>query len=409
MANIDRTAITPYLKELYPDGPPAELVFKKCPTLALLEKDEDFEGESYELPLTFGDPQGRSATAATASAVQTAGKYTKFQLTTVNDYHWVTIDGDVIDATRSNKGAFIRALKQGMDGGFRQISRSLHHAIFRNGGGALAQIDYVATALTFTLKNPSDNVHFEVGMTLQASATDGTSGAVRVGSQVITAINRQTGVITGAAAWDTAITGFADEDFVFASGDFGIKIKGFDAWLPSAAPGATLFFGVDRSVDTQRLGGVRYDGSAQTIEEASIDGAERVAEAGGSPDCFIVHPRQFANLAKLLGSKVQYGRKDTAVKMATGATLGFRTIVIDGPTGPIDVVADYNCQPTVGWMKQLDTWMLVSMGGVPKVFDYDGLASLRTAGDALEIRTLYRAQIGCSAPGYNGRITLPAL
>lgn len=413
MANMTTTDIGDVLKEIYPEGAPPEVVYGDSPLFALMEKDEGFEGELYKLPLVYGDPQGRSAVFTTAQTNQTAGKYEAFDLTITNDYGLCSIDGQVLDVAKSNKGSFVKALKQGMDGALRQLAHSAHHAAFRNGGGAIGQIASTATVASanLILSNPTDIRFFEVGQVIASDTTDGTSGAVNAGTATISAINRSTYTITTAGGnWSTQISGLATGDYLFVAGDFGAKMKGLDAWVPSSAPGATSFFGVDRSVDTDRLGGVRYDGSAQPIEEALIDGLTRVAENGGKPDVLVVHPRQFANLVKALGSKVNYSRRDSAMKSSTGATIGFRSVVVDGPTGPVDVLADLNCQPAVAWALQMDTWLVASCGAVPKMWDYDGQAYLRVYNaDALELRCLYRAQIGCKAPGWNGRITLASL
>ena len=52
------------------------------------------------------------------------------------------------------------------------------------------------------------------------------------------------------------------------------KLSGLGAWLPSSAPGSTdSFFGVNRSSDATRLGGIRFDGSSLPLEEALIGAA----------------------------------------------------------------------------------------------------------------------------------------
>lgn len=404
MAGLDLTAITPVLKELYPEGAPESLVYKQKPLLAMLPKFKEAYGESYKVPLIYGNPQGRSATFATAQTNQTAGKYGAFDVTVTSDYATAQITGEVLDKTKKDKGAFVNALKSETDGAIHQLSRSLVHALYRNGGGAIGQVASGQATTTITLTNPEDIVNFEIGQVLKGDTTDGTSGTVNAGTVTVTAVNRSSGTVTTSAAWDTGITGGAANDYIFVEGDFGAKLKGLDAWIPSSAPGATSFFGMDRSVDTDRLGGVRYDGSAQSIEEALIDGLERCARMGGAPDVLFMHPKQVANLSKSLGSKAVYD-----MRYSDSGKVGFRSLKIDGPAGVVDIVADINCQPNVAWGLQLDTMVLLSIGDTPKMLDDDGMAMLRTASsDAIELRVVYRAQLACRAPGYNVRITLPS-
>lgn len=404
MAALSADDVLAVLKEIYPTGKvPRELFYKNAPLLALLPKDEDAYGEHVKVPLLYGHPQGRSATFAQARANVTGSKYAAFEVDTKDDYAVAQITGRAIDKGKKDRGSFIRTFKGELNGSQRQLKRSLVHALYRNGGGAIGRVgSYTATELTFTLSDVRDAVFFEVGMELKADTTDGTSGTVHAGSATITAINRETGVITTDSAWDTQITGFAANDYLFVDGDFGAKLHGFEAWVPASAPGATTFNGVNRSVDTTRLGGVRFDGSASQIEESLIDGTELVVREGGEPDVIIVHTKTFANLAKAQGSKVVFGFKE-----AYDAKIGFKTIKLPASHGEIEVIADPNCQGDVAWVIQLDTWTLYSMGAVPRLIGDDGMPYLRQHdSDGVEIRSVYRANLGCGAPGWNGRIAL---
>lgn len=86
---------------------------------------------------------------------------------------------------------------------------------------------------------------------------------------------------------------------------------------------------------------------------------------------------------------------------------GFRSIQITCGTNVVDVLADAYCPSNVGWILQKDTWKLYSLGDVPRFENSDGLQMLRqTAADGVEVRAKYYAQLGCVAPGYNGRVAL---
>jgi hypothetical protein len=404
MASFTSSDATPILKELYPDNKVREQLYKRAPLLGILPKNREAYGERIKVPLKYGDPQGRSATFATGRTNMTASKFAAFDVTTVNDYAFAQIDGEAIDKSKNDKGSFIRAMKNEMDGAMRQLKRSLVHALYRNGGGAIGRISTASTVAStaITLATPSDVVFFEVNQELAGDTTDGTSGAVHSGTATLTAVNRATGELTTDSNWSTQISGLATSDYLFVAGDFGAKLKGLDAWVPASAPGATSFFGVDRSTDTTRLGGVRDDLSGQNIEEAIIDALELVAREGGEPDVVVLHTLDFANLQKSLGSRVSYDSVSSF-----DAPIGYRTIKLMGPAGEVQVIADSNAIPNVMWVLQLDTWMLHSMGDVPKYLDNDGMAVLRTVTtDAVEVQLVYRAQLACSAPGWNGRFVI---
>jgi hypothetical protein len=180
-------------------------------------------------------------------------------------------------------------------------------------------------------------------------------------------------------------------------------VKGLQAWLPYGGPSATSFFGVDRTADSTRLGGIWQDGSAKPIEEALIDIASIIGREGGSPDyCFMSH-QDYANLVKALGSKVQY----VNVNAPNMPQIGFSGVRIQGPKGEIKVIPDHNCPSKYAFMLQMNTWELMSLGKAPSLFETDGSLWLRTAdGDSVDVRLYYYANLSCKAPGYNGVVKL---
>lgn len=111
---------------------------------------------------------------------------------------------------------------------------------------------------------------------------------------------------------------------------------------------------------------------------------------------------QFANLEKALGSKVVYDKVSS-----DDADIGFQSLTIIGPKGPIQIVADQNCTPDVAYLLQMDTWSLNSLGAAPHILDLDGNRMLReNDDDAYELRVGFYGNVACTAPGYNARVAL---
>lgn len=399
--SLDMTSFDAALKQHYTSDRIENMVYSDNPLLALLPKYEQFGGRNLPVPVIYGNPQGRSATFATAQSNKTNSQITDFVLTRNSDYSLASISNEVIEASKGNANAFMEAATTEIDGAIQAATRSLAIAVYGSGSGTIGQVSAGFTGTSFTLSDIEEVTNFEVGMELVFSTADG-GGSVKSGSITVTGVNRDTGVITvdAGSAIDGG-TGPATSDYVFVEGDYDSKIKGLGAWVPAAAPSATAFFGVNRSVDASRLGGIRYDGSAEPLEEALIGGASRVAREGGKPThCFMAYSN-YAELEKSLGSKVQY------VDLKSSVDIAFRGIMINGPRGPIRVVPDQNCPSGVAYMLQLDTWKLYSLGKCPRILDADGLKMLReSAADAVEVRVGYYAQLGCKAPGYNARIAL---
>ena len=390
------------LKQHYTNERIENMVYKDNPFLAMISKYEQFGGENLKLPIKWGNPQGRSATFSDAQTYKQASNISAFLLTRKSDYSLASIDNEVLEASKGNANAFMEAATTEIDGAIESASRSLAIGLFGDGSGAVGQVLAGFTGTTFTLKQIDDVTNFEVGMQLVFSATK-TGGSLKSGSITVTAVNRDTGVLTVDAG--TAIdstTGPATNDYVYQIGDYDLKINGLEAWVPESAPGSTdSFFGVNRSKDATRLGGIRFDASSLPLEEGLIGAASRAAREGGKPDVCFVNYSNFADLEKALGSKVSY------VDEKINPQIGFRGILIHGPRGPIKIIPDQNCPKNVAFMLDMSMWKLYSLGKAPKILDSDGLRFLRESdADAVEVRVGYYAQLGCRGPGYNVRIKL---
>lgn len=410
------------LKELYTgDDFMKDLVYKKNPFLALVPKDESpsgFAGKYIPVPLVYGTPQGRSATFANSQSNQTAPSLASFFVYRVSNYQLVTITNELLEATKDNAGAFVEEAKLAMDTGFRNISNDLAHDLFLPTTSERGQISSISTGV-ITLVDAGTVVNFEVGMVLTSYSVSGQTPTVSTGGSLgyVIAVNRSAGTVTvsatagGAAGtptnWSTTFKYLAqDGDITFASNGLRsasgslLKVSGLPCWLPTTAPSSgDSFWGVDRSVDVTRLAGVRFDGSAESIEEALVDGAALVAREGGQPDMCFMNFTSYAALEKALGSKVQY----VDVKHEE-ADIAFAGIRIHAPYGPITVVPDRNCPSQTAYLISMDTWKLRSLGKAPHILTYglEGLEGLRVGtADALEIRIGYYANLICNAPGWN--------
>lgn len=402
---LNLSAMNAALKELY-DGQVVEnLVYADNPFLAMVPKGSDFGGKYKPVPIVTGVSQGRSATFATAQTNQTATQIESFLLTRMSDYSIATIDNQTMLASATDKMTFLEGAKLLVDSAIRSITNSLASALFRSGTGSIGVIGSITTGV-ITLSNSADVVQFETNMTLQADATDG-GATPRAALGYVIAVDRGAGTVTvSATAGGSAGTpaSWAAADFLLVQGDLNAKISGLAAWIPQTAPSATAFYGVDRTVDVTRLGGVRYDGSAQSIEEALIDGSSLLAREGGRPDHAIMSYASYSSLEKALGSKVQY------IDFKGPAEIAFRGIMINGANTMIKVFPDRNCQANTCYLLQMATWKLEALGDAPQILRYgDGLEMLRVYNaDAGEVRVGYYANLRTNAPGWNANIKLSA-
>ena len=412
MANIDLTSLNPVLKELYDDQKVLNEVYKTNPTLAMMPKMTEAGGKYYPQPVQIGVSQGRSSTFSTAQTNQTSDVFREFLVTLASDYSLATLDNKTLLSARTDKQAFINAAKVQVDGAIRSIKNSLGSALFRSGSGSIGQISSITTGV-IVLASALDVVQFEIGMVIQANATDG--GVPRAALGYVISVDRSAGTVTVSASLGGAAgspASWAASDYLLVQGDNNAKISGLAGWLPFAAPSSgDNWYGVDRSIDTVRLAGNRKDASNQSIEEGLQDFLTQIAINDGAPDYFITNPNSYVALQKALGSKAQIVELAAEMGKDYRAVVGFKALEIQMSGMTVKVLQDRNCPAQLGYALQMDTWKLISLGDAPQILTYgaEGLEVLRVSNaDAAELRVGYYANLVCNAPAYNGVIKLSA-
>lgn len=414
MAGANLTSLAAALKEYYTPDAVQDMVYKDNPALAMIPKSEEFPGKYKDIPVIYGNPQGRSNTFSRAQArgLLTSTLVKEFNVTRITDYGVATIDNQTILATESDKGAFFQAHKKEFDGAINSLTRSLATKIYRGGYGEVGRIKVgstVASATTITLEDIEEITNFEVGMELVVAAAT-SSGTLRaLGSSgnglIVTGVDRTGGVLTFGAAIDDSADGIptiAHSDYLFIRGDredaatpTRLALSGFEAWVPSTTPTSTAFFGMDRSVDPTRLGGQRYNATGVPIEEALIEAEKIVAREQGKIDHFFMSYDKVGQLKKALGAKVDY------VDVEVG-NISFRGLRYLGAKGDIKVVPDQNCPDNRCFGLTLDSWELASLGPMVRVIDTDSLEMLRlSTEDGFEYRIAFYGNLCCNAPGKN--------
>ena len=399
MTALDISTASAALKAYYSDQRVTMMMYKDAPLWAMLPKVKDFYGKNYPLPLCVSNPQGRSATFSNAQAQKTPSVFRDFTLTRSKDYSLASITSEAIMASETNPGAFLRLATKEIDGALASLKRSLAFTAYGDGSGSLAAITSVSSAnpSVITLTNVEDIVKFEVGQLLQVKSTAGAARIFATGitTATVAAVDRDAGTITtdvdNSGNTDTIVA----TDLFYVVGDYNAKFTGLAGWIPSTAPSATPFFGLDRTLDATRLAGVRVSSSGKPLDEAFIDAARRVGREGGTPGNAFMGFSRYASLEKTLSSRVVYEEVEIA-------GVGFRGIKISGPSKPIVVMADRDCPENRSYLLDMDTWAYYSLKEPTMILDLDGQKILREASaDAYEVRCATFGQLGCEFPGAN--------
>lgn len=432
--------ISGILKQIYDGQKLAILYYKNNPLWAMLRKKTDFYGETYPLPTIVETPTGIANLFANAQlpnqlingGTGTAGnqgpaKFVKFMLTRATAYGVHIIDRQAMLSASQNIGSFVNGQMAQMDAMIQGVTNLLSQQAYRSGSGSIGQISSISTGL-ITLVNPTDARYFTVGQVVIATSVDpvqGSSPTQRAGFGYVASINRAAGQITvGNAAAATPTTpatpsAWVANDYLAINGtsplngptvagaNVPIALTGLIAWIgmSQSITSSDVFFGVNRFIDTWRLGGGYYDGSqnGQTVEEALYDASTNLFMEGGYPSHCFVGPNAYAALQKSSAARNVFQTEIEGPQDENGvAHLFFKGIMIQGAGSSFMVIADRNCPPYSAFLMTLEDWAIYSLKEAPHVVDDDGVSFLRqVSADAFEFRMAAYAQVGCSAPGHS--------
>jgi hypothetical protein len=398
------------IKHMYPDPNDVLIAMYENNTLfAFLKKSFDGYGKSWHMPVRIAHTAGRSHLFNKAKANKNASAVVEYQISITDNYSLYSVDGRLQRQTANSKGAFVEAFEFELDSAMDAMKRNMGYEPYLNGGGAIGQISAasnVATA-TITLANINDIVKYEKNQPLVSALLDGTGATVvKPGQVTVSSVDRDLGTITvTAASWNdpAGIPTVLAGDFLFTTGDPGLGIKGFEAWIPATAPvGGDSFFGLDRSVDAVRLAGSRLDLRTLGPEEQVQKMCQVSVRNGGKLSHIFENDLDFLALILALGSR------RIIVNTEVDAAIGFEGVKVATGVGTVEVYSDYNNTQGVGWGVDLDKWELKGPGQFPFIDARDGNKILREdSADAYEGRIIaYYQMISKKVAGsVRGRLT----
>src|SRR3990167_3194128 len=259
-------------KRRYPEYEIERLTLQGNPLLSLVPKDTDFDGEEYREVLQFTDGAGVSGNYGPARANRRPDRYGHFTLARADIFSDNSLGVHaMLSAQKKGPGALVKLLTRTIDSMTRKASRQTNIHLYGNGGGSFGQIatggiDPGRTLIT--LADTFSATNFEIDMVLEFSTDNGTGGAgVRaIPSVRITNVDPDNGILTVTPALDAAVTAL---DFIFNQGNYNNVIMGLAGYVPPSPPGTGgipgTLFGLDRTQHTDRLGGIRFDGTNRNL------------------------------------------------------------------------------------------------------------------------------------------------
>ena len=418
MAVLDLTAFDPMMKEHYSPFEVARMAMQRNRATGMLAKSQKkmVGGREWVQPIMTALPGGGSSTFATAvtNAVNNISSYKNFNVTRRSHYRIAKVDNQAIEATATgDEDAFESAFDE-FDNGIEAEGNYINFRFFRTQAGEVGFGDglYNVATVNAAFKDASSMWGIRQGEVIKASATIGS--ALRAGSLTIATVNRVAGSYTTTVAGTAGIAALVNTDFIYLDGDgqnggTALAASGLADWIPDATPSATLFYNVDRTTESDYLGGIRIDGTdGRSVSNLLVDAVAAVDNIGGDPDVVWMNPFTFGTLAKQLEGKwvmtsaVGYDGK----KMANVGYTGFR-VNLNGHD--LTIYTDRCCPVKRIYVLTWSSWCMFSAGPAPNFLQKraGSIIKVSEGNDGYEARIGEYYNFSCKAPGYNCVILLP--
>jgi hypothetical protein len=412
MAALDLTIFDPMLKDHYAPGEVAKMAFQDNKALGQLKKSRKkmVGGRKWVQPIGYALPGGGSSTFATAiAAANNTSLYEAWEVTRTKHYRLAQVDNETIQATATGDvDAFEPAFDE-FDRALEAESNWINFRFFRSSSGAIGRMTNSGFAVTvLTLDDPSGCWGVRQGDVLRLTANaDGT--ALRVGTLTVASVQRTAGTITLTGNISAGVAAAAQNDYVSLQGDATLAPAGLADWVPDAAPSATAFYGVNRTLEPEYLGGVRIDATdGRSIPNALVDAVAALDNLGASPDSVWMNPLTFGTLSKQIEGKwTQTSAAGYDGKKV--ASIGYQGFTISQNGHTLTIFTDRCCPTKRIYVLTWSSWTMFSAGSAPMFLQEKAGSIIKVS----ESSDGYEARIGgymnfcCATPGWNAVILLP--
>ena len=342
MAISANASVLAMLKVYYKKEGIENLLFRNSPLLKKIKK-ERVEGKEQRFAAMYsrGGAAGGDFTAAKNQAA-TVAQTAEFCVTPGQLFSVYSMNAKEVAASRSNAGAYMRVGGAKMFAASESFRKTLAAALYGTGYGEICAVPTGGWTLTsgtdFTATLPEDAImKIDVGSKLVVKATISTAETSAKNTLTVKKINGTSVVVTPASTANAA----AGDIVCLAgsmSGSSPLLPVGLGAWLPvikkrkSSESGwtdyiATSFFGVDRSVNAERLAGAFYDatGASETKSSAITKLIKQLRRQGSLCDMIVLNDTDFLDFANEIQSTNTYFTA-TSTKEAKKASVGFSEI-----------------------------------------------------------------------------------
>jgi hypothetical protein len=342
MAISANASILAMLKVYYKDGV-ENLMFRNSPVLKKIKK-ERVEGKTQNFSAMYGrgGAVGGDFLVAKNNAA-TVSKAVEFAVEPGQLFSVYTMNSKEVQASQTKRGAYMKIAGAKMFAASESFRKTLAAALYGTGYG---EICLTGAAWAFTSGTAADItlpdyaiMAIDIGSQLEVKEVLN-NNAKKV-TLTVESINGNTVNVTP----DTTVTVLATDYVVLAGSNDGnapLLPVGLAGWLPTTRPVAgTSFFGVDRSIATDRLAGAFYDASA-TDEKKSVTVQkllQKCRRQGSQADLIIMNDSDFLEFSAEIEATNTYFTQ-TSTKAKREANVGFDKFSASFSTNYIENIVD---------------------------------------------------------------------
>lgn len=353
MAITTVDGIKAMLKVWYRDGV-ENLMFRNSPVLMKLNKVR-VEGKSQNFSAMYGrgGAVGGDFTKAKANA-STVSKSAEFAVEPGQIFSVYTMNAKEVQASLSKRGAYMKVAGAKMFSASEAFRKTMGLALYGRGYGELCASGYTTAIVAntaFDLTLPTDAImKIDIGSVLVLKTTLATN--VVNTKLTVNAINGNKVNVTP----DASVASPLATDILCLDGSMEgtkpILPMGLDGWLPvikkrdnSESAWTTYigtdFFGVDRSIATDRLAGAFYAESSSSAKKADSLKAliQKVRRQGSQADLIIMNDEDFLAFTNEIETTNTFFTQ-TSTKGKKNATVGFDSISASFSTNYIENIYD---------------------------------------------------------------------
>ena len=342
MAISANASILAMLKVYYKDGV-ENLMFRNSPVLKKIKK-ERVEGKTQNFSAMYGrgGAVGGDFLVAKNNAA-TVSKAVEFAVEPGQLFSVYTMNSKEVQASQTKRGAYMKIAGAKMFAASESFRKTLAAALYGTGYG---EICLTGDAWAFTSGTKADItlpdyaiMAIDIGSQLEVKEVLN-NNAKKV-TLTVESINGNTVNVTP----DTTVTVLATDYVVLAGSSDGnapLLPVGLAGWLPTTRPVArTSFFGVDRSIATDRLAGAFYDASA--INEKKSVTVQKLLQKcrrqGSQADLIVMNDSDFLEFSAEIEATNTYFTQ-TSTKAKREANVGFDKFSASFSTNYIENIVD---------------------------------------------------------------------